>query len=81
MKIQINFKKPGFWKEKSVEDMVTLECLPFNSSRRNCDVPFGVVGKIWQNNRAVTQNPSAPIMNELWQDAFYLAATNKVFNT
>jgi hypothetical protein len=40
------FQKTRFWKEKSVEDMVTLECLPFNSSRRNCDVPFGVIGKI-----------------------------------
>jgi hypothetical protein len=28
-----------FWKEKSVQDVVTLECLPFNSTRRNCDVP------------------------------------------
>jgi hypothetical protein len=32
------FQKTRFWKEKSVEDVVTLECLPFNSSRRNCDV-------------------------------------------
>jgi hypothetical protein len=24
LKIQINSKKPGFWKEESVEDMVTL---------------------------------------------------------
>jgi hypothetical protein len=24
------FQKTRFWKEKSVEDMVTLECLPFN---------------------------------------------------
>ncbi len=35
-----NFQKTRFWKEKSVEDMVTLECLPFNSSSRNCDVPL-----------------------------------------
>jgi hypothetical protein len=34
------FQKRRFWKEKSVEDVVTLECLPFNSSRRNCDVPL-----------------------------------------
>jgi hypothetical protein len=26
------FLKPRFWKEKSVENMVTLEGLPFNSS-------------------------------------------------
>jgi hypothetical protein len=32
LKIQINSKKPGFWKEKSVENVVTLEGLPFNSS-------------------------------------------------
>jgi len=32
------FLKTRFWKEISVEDVVTLECLPFNSSRRNCDV-------------------------------------------
>jgi hypothetical protein len=38
LKIQINSQKIRFWKEKSVEDVVTLECLPFNSSRRNCDV-------------------------------------------
>jgi hypothetical protein len=34
------FPKTRFWKEKSVEDIVTLECLPFNSGRRNCDVPL-----------------------------------------
>jgi hypothetical protein len=34
------FQKTRFWKEKSVEDIVTLECLPFNSNRRNCDVPL-----------------------------------------
>ncbi len=34
------FPKTRFWKEKSVEEMVTLECLPFNSSRKNCDVPL-----------------------------------------
>jgi hypothetical protein len=34
-----NFQKIRFWKENSVEDVVTLECLPFNSSIRNCDVP------------------------------------------
>jgi hypothetical protein len=37
------FQKTRFWKEKSVEDAVTLECLPFNSSRRNCDVPLVVM--------------------------------------
>ncbi len=26
------FQKPRFWKEKSVENVVTLEALPFNSS-------------------------------------------------
>jgi hypothetical protein len=31
-------QKTRFWKEKSVEDMVLLECLSFNSSGRNCDV-------------------------------------------
>jgi hypothetical protein len=34
------FQKTRFWKEKSVEDMVTLESLPFNSKKRNCDVPL-----------------------------------------
>jgi hypothetical protein len=34
------FQKYRFWKEKSVEDEVTLDCLPFNSSRRNYDVPL-----------------------------------------
>jgi hypothetical protein len=32
LQIQINSEKPRFWKEKSVENMVTLEGLPFNSS-------------------------------------------------
>ncbi len=36
----MGFQTTKFWKEKSVEDMVTLECLPFNSSRRNCDLPL-----------------------------------------
>jgi hypothetical protein len=31
------FQKTRFWKGKSVEDVVPLECLPFNSSRRNCE--------------------------------------------
>jgi hypothetical protein len=31
-------QKTRFWKEKSVEDVLLLECLSFNSSRRNCDV-------------------------------------------
>jgi len=34
------FQKTRFWKEKSVEEVVTLECLPFNPSRRNCNVPL-----------------------------------------
>jgi hypothetical protein len=34
------FQKTRFWMEKSVEIVVTFECLPFNSSRRNCDVPL-----------------------------------------
>ncbi len=34
------FQKNQVLEGKSVEDMVTLECLPFNSSRRNCDVPL-----------------------------------------
>jgi hypothetical protein len=29
------FQKVKFWNEKSVGDMVTFECLPFNSSRRH----------------------------------------------
>jgi hypothetical protein len=33
LKFQINSKRPGFWKEKSVENVVTLECSPqFNGS-------------------------------------------------
>ncbi len=32
LRIQINSKKLEFWKEKSVENVVTLESLPFNSS-------------------------------------------------
>jgi hypothetical protein len=31
-------QKTRFWKENFVEDVVTFECLPFNSSRRNRDV-------------------------------------------
>jgi len=31
-------QKTRFWKEKSVEDVLLLECLSLNSSRRNCDV-------------------------------------------
>jgi hypothetical protein len=34
------FPKTRFCKENLAEDVVTLECLPFNSSRRNCDVPL-----------------------------------------
>jgi hypothetical protein len=34
------FQESKFWKEKSVDDKVKLECLPFNSSKRNCDVPL-----------------------------------------
>jgi hypothetical protein len=34
------FQKTKFWKEKSIDNMVTFECLPFNSSKKNCDVPL-----------------------------------------
>jgi hypothetical protein len=34
------FQNIRYWKEKSDEDVVTLECLPFNSIKRNCDVPL-----------------------------------------
>ncbi len=40
------FQKIKFWKEKSVEDMVTFECLPFNSSRRNCEGKIRNVVKV-----------------------------------
>jgi hypothetical protein len=33
-------KNTMFWKEKSVENVVTLEGLPFNSSMRNGNVPL-----------------------------------------
>jgi hypothetical protein len=36
----IKFQKTRFWKEESVKNVVTLQCLPFNSSRRNCNVPL-----------------------------------------
>jgi hypothetical protein len=32
LKIQVNSQKTRFWKEKSVENVITLEGLPFNSS-------------------------------------------------
>jgi len=34
------FQKTRFWKEKSIEDVVTLECLPYNSRE-------GVVMCLW----------------------------------
>jgi hypothetical protein len=37
------FQKTMFWKEKKVLDVGTLEYLPFNSSRRNCDVPLALL--------------------------------------
>jgi hypothetical protein len=33
-------QKTRFWTEKSVEDVVTLKGLPFNSSIKNWDVPL-----------------------------------------
>jgi hypothetical protein len=33
-------QKTKLWKEKSVENVFTLEGLPFNSSMRNWDVPL-----------------------------------------
>jgi len=33
-----NFFKTRFWKEKSVENLVTLEGLPFNSSMISFDI-------------------------------------------
>jgi hypothetical protein len=33
-------QKTKFWKEKSVENVITLEGLPFRSSMRNWDVPL-----------------------------------------
>jgi hypothetical protein len=40
LKIQINHKKSGFEKKKKVENVITLEGLPFRSSMRNWDVPL-----------------------------------------
>jgi hypothetical protein len=40
--VQINSKNQVL-DGKSVEDVATFECLPFNSSRRNCDVPLVLV--------------------------------------
>jgi hypothetical protein len=34
------FQKIRVWKEKSVKDVVTLECLPSDSNRKNCGVPL-----------------------------------------
>jgi hypothetical protein len=42
------FQKTRFWKEKSLEDQITFECLPFNSSRRNCDVPLVLLERFSQ---------------------------------
>jgi hypothetical protein len=33
-------QKTRFWTEKSVQDVVTLKGLPFNSSIKNWDVPL-----------------------------------------
>ncbi len=46
IKISNKCQKSRFGKEKLVEDVITLECLPFNSSRRNRERSFGVVGKV-----------------------------------
>jgi hypothetical protein len=37
------FQETKFWREKSVLDVGTLEYLPFNSSRRNCDVALALL--------------------------------------
>jgi hypothetical protein len=37
------FQKTKFWKKKSHLDVGTLECLPFNSGKRNCDVPLALL--------------------------------------
>jgi hypothetical protein len=45
------FQKTRFWKEKSVEDVITLEGLPFNSSM--ISFHFWLFKKLihtWQNN-------------------------------
>jgi hypothetical protein len=42
------FQKTRFWKEKSVEHVITLECPPFNSSKRNCDVLLLLLESSWQ---------------------------------
>ncbi len=34
------FQKNQVLKGKSVEGVITLECLPFNSSKRHCDMPL-----------------------------------------
>jgi hypothetical protein len=34
----ISLKKTRFWKEKLVENMVTFDILPLNSSKRHWDV-------------------------------------------
>ncbi len=52
--------KTRFWKEKSVEDVITLECLPFNSSKRNCDVPLVLMERCHvQHYNEFTLGPTA----------------------
>jgi hypothetical protein len=48
LKNSSKFQKTRFWKEKSLEDLVTLECLPFISSRKKCDVPLVLLEIFWQ---------------------------------
>jgi hypothetical protein len=47
LKIQINSKTLGFWRKNQSRTWITFECLPFNSSRRNCDVPLVLLEKSW----------------------------------
>jgi hypothetical protein len=45
------FQKTKFWKEKSVENVVTLEGLPFNSSMISFHIwLFTKLIHTWQNN-------------------------------
>jgi hypothetical protein len=50
------FPKTRFSKEKSGKDVVTLECLPFTSSKRNCDVPLVWLERSCNGYKYILQN-------------------------
>jgi hypothetical protein len=69
------FQETRFCKEKSVEDVVTLECLPFNLRRRNCDMPLVLLERTCNGDISIPCKIISYVVSTLQYKEFTLGPT------